>query len=143
MALTRYLVEQVTQSQEDRINALKEYFPNAVGDDWELAIAGQRVQVIKKDEKEGGILEFGTELVCAGDGSLAALLGASPGASTAVGVMLDVLKKCFAQKFSSEEWQSKLKEMIPSFGKTWDEYPLLCQELREWTANVLQLEESH
>ena len=143
MALTRYLVEQVTQSQEDRINALKEYFPNAVGDDWELAIAGQRVQVIKKDEKEGGILEFGTELVCAGDGSLAALLGASPGASTAVGVMLDVLKKCFAQKFSGEEWQSKLKEMIPSFGKSWDEYPLLCQELREWTANVLQLEESH
>ncbi|MES2514331.1 MAG: malate:quinone oxidoreductase, partial [Bacteroidota bacterium] len=81
LPLTKYLIQQASQSQEDRIEALKEYFPEAVGEDWELEIAGQRVQVIKKDEEEGGVLEFGTEIVAAGDGSLVALLGASPGAS--------------------------------------------------------------
>jgi len=140
LPLTKYLVKQVAQSQNDKVDALKEYFPNAEGEDWELAIAGQRVQVIKKDEKEGGVLEFGTELVCAGDGSLAALLGASPGASTAVAIMLDVLQKCFPEKFSSNEWQDKLKEMIPTFGKSWSEYPLLSEEIRQWTADILQLE---
>lgn len=142
MSLTKYLIQQVRQSQEDRIDALKEYLPEAVGEDWELAIAGQRVQVIKRDEKEGGILEFGTEIVCAADGSLAALLGASPGASTAVGIILDVLKKNFASKFDSVEWQTKLKEMIPAYGRPWAEYPLLCQEIREWSANVLGLDET-
>lgn len=140
LPLTKYLIKQVAQSQEDKVDALKEYFPNADGEDWELAIAGQRVQVIKKDEKEGGKLEFGTEVVCAGDGSLAALLGASPGASTAVAIMLDVLKKCFPQQFNSDEWQSKLKEMIPTFGKSWQEYPLLSEEIRQWTANILELD---
>ena len=104
-----------------------------------MIIAGQRVQVIKKDEEDGGVLEFGTELVCAGDGSLAALLGASPGASTAVAVMINVLKTCFSKEFITDEWQNRLKEMIPSFGKPWEDYALLCQEIREWTADVLQL----
>jgi malate dehydrogenase (quinone) len=133
-------VKQVAQSQDDKIDALKEYFPNAEGDDWELAIAGQRVQVIKKDEKEGGVLEFGTEVVCAGDGSLAALLGASPGASTAVAIMLNVLEKCFTTQFNGADWQGKLKEMIPTFGKSWSDYPLLSEEIRQWTADILQLE---
>lgn len=140
MSLTKYLIGQVTQSQEDRIEALKDYFPNAVAADWELAIAGQRVQVIKKDEEKGGVLEFGTEVVAAADGSIAALLGASPGASTATGIMLDLLKKCFPEKFSSEAWQSKLKTMIPAFGKSWNEYDLLCQEIREWCGDILELE---
>lgn len=140
LPLTKYLMKQVTQSDEDRFEALKEYYPDAVMEDWKLAIAGQRVQVIKKDKEQGGVLEFGTELVCAGDGSLAALLGASPGASTSVAIMLDILKKCFAEQFATDEWQSKLKEMIPSFGKSWDEYALLCRELREWTADILDLE---
>lgn len=139
LPLTKYLIQQVTQSQSDRIDALKEYYPNAKSDDWELAIAGQRVQVIKKDKEQGGILEFGTELVCTSDGSLAALLGASPGASTAVSVMLNLLQKCFADKFASAEWQAKLKEIIPTFGKPWEQYDLLCTEIREWTADVLQL----
>ena len=140
LPLTKYLIQQVTQSQEDRINALKEYYPLAKTEDWELIIAGQRVQVIKKDEKDGGVLEFGTELVCSGDGSLAALLGASPGASTAVAVMINVLKTCFKEKFTTDEWQNKLKEMIPSIGKSWEDYSLLCQEIREWTNDILQLD---
>ena len=139
LPLTKYLIQQVTQSEQDRLTALQEYYPNATMEDWELVIAGQRVQVIKKDEKEGGVLEFGTELVCAADGSLAALLGASPGASTAVPVMLNVLKNCFASNFDSDDWQSKLKTIIPTFGKRWEEYALLCQEIREWTGDVLEL----
>ena len=139
LPLTKYLIQQVTQSAEDRLNALKEYYPQAKMDDWELVIAGQRVQVIKKDEQEGGVLEFGTELVCAADASLAALLGASPGASTAVSVMINVLKKCFTTDFNSDEWQFKLKEMIPAFEKPWEEYDLLCLEIREWTNDILKL----
>lgn len=116
LALTRYLIQQVAQSPEDRFEALQAYFPEARMEDWELAIAGQRVQVIKKDDEKVGVLEFGTELVCAGDGSLAALLGASPGASTAVTAMIDVLKKCFPNQMQSPEWKSMLKQMVPSHG---------------------------
>ncbi len=139
LPLTKYLVKQVTQSAEDRLDALKAYYPAAKMEDWELVIAGQRVQVIKKDEKEGGVLEFGTELVCAADGTLAALLGASPGASTAVPVMINVLKKCFPENFNAAEWQSTLKEIIPTLEKPWAAYELLCQEIREWTGDILEL----
>ena len=137
--LTKYLIKQVAQSDEDRINALKEYLPNADTGDWELAIAGQRVQVIKKDEKEGGVLEFGTEIVAAGDGSLAALLGASPGASTSVSVMIDVLKKCFPVQMESPAWQTKLKNMIPSYGQKLSEDAALCKAVRERTTRLLEL----
>ena len=139
ISLTKYLISQVLQSQNDRIEALKEYFPNANGKDWELLQAGQRVQVIKKDEKEGGILEFGTEIISTEDGTLACLLGASPGASTAVSIMIDVLKKCFPQDFNSEKWQIKLKEMIPSFGKTLNDKPKMLKEIRLKTNNSLKL----
>ncbi len=137
--LTKYLIKQVAQSDEDRMNALKEYLPNAVAEDWELAIAGQRVQVIKKDEEDGGVLEFGTEIVTAGDGSIAALLGASPGASTSVSVMLDVLKKCFPVQMDSDRWQSKLKKMIPSYGQKLSEDVSLCKAVRERTKKLLEL----
>ncbi len=137
LSLTRYLIGQVSQSMDDRIEALREYFPNAVEEDWELSTAGQRVQVIKKDEEEGGVLEFGTEIICAGDGSLAALLGASPGASTAVSIMLELLKDCFNEKLQTENWQSKLKEMIPSYGESLAENGILCAKTRAKTAEVL------
>ncbi len=139
LPLTKYLMQQVTQSAEDKLNALKEYYPHAKKEDWELVIAGQRVQVIKKDDKEGGVLEFGTELVCAADGSLAALLGASPGASTAVAVIINILKNCFKENFDGDDWQLKLKEMLPTFGKRWEDYEILCQEIREWSNDVLEL----
>ncbi len=116
LALTKYLIQEVAQSPEDRFEALREYFPEARMEDWHLAIAGQRVQVIKKDDKKVGVLEFGTELVYDTDGSLAALLGASPGASTAVTAMIDVLKKCFPHEMKTPEWKSTLKQMAPSHG---------------------------
>ena len=139
--LTRYLIEQVSQTSEERLGALKKYFPEARLDDWELEIAGQRVQVIKKDEEEGGILEFGTEVVSAADGSLAALLGASPGASTAVSIMLSLLEKCFPDQLRTEAWQQKLREMIPSYGQSLSDNPTLCRELRSYTSEVLELME--
>jgi len=136
--LTKYLIDQVRQSPEDRLAALREYLPAARLEDWELEIAGQRVQVIKKDEKEGGVLEFGTEVVSAADGSLAALLGASPGASTAVSIMLDLIKRCFTNN-NTNEWQAKLKQIIPSYGQSLARDSKLCMKLRAQTNEVLGL----
>jgi malate dehydrogenase (quinone) len=135
--LTKYLINQVMQSHEDRMNALRQFYPEAKAEDWELAIAGQRVQVIKKDEQHGGKLEFGTELVCATDGSLAALLGASPGASTAVSVMLEIIKKCFPKEVATTEWQQKLKTMIPSFGTILANEPWLLRKIRSENNKIL------
>jgi malate dehydrogenase (quinone) len=139
LPLTKYLVEQVRLTPEDRLDLLREYYPAATMNDWELAVAGYRVQVIKKDEEEGGILEFGTEVVTAADGSLAALLGASPGASTAVSIMIELMNRCFPEKMKNEQWQIKLKEMIPSFGKPLGKDPALCERVRLFTSRVLQL----
>ena len=137
--LTKYLIEQVRQSPKDRINALKEYVPGAKSKDWVLERAGQRVQVIKKDEKEGGILEFGTEMITTEDGSLSVLLGASPGASTAVSIMVELIAKCFKDQFETPEWQEKLKEMIPSFGQKLNDNEDLLSEIRKKTSTVLKL----
>lgn len=114
--LTKYLIKEVMQSQEDRMQSLREYYPNAVAKDWDLELAGQRVQVIKRDKDKGGILQFGTEVITAEDGSIAALLGASPGASTAVPIMIKLLERCFARELKASNWEAKLKEMIPSYG---------------------------
>jgi malate dehydrogenase (quinone) len=142
LPLTKYLIEQVRLTPEGRLDALKEYYPAAKMKDWELAIAGYRVQVIKKDEEEGGILEFGTEVVSAADGSIAALLGASPGASTAVSIMLGLLKQCFSERLQSEEWQRKIKEMIPSYGRSLNNDEALCEKMRQYTGSVLGLQET-
>jgi len=141
--LTRYLINQVRQSPEDRLEALKQFFPDARMEDWELEVAGQRVQVIKKDPEHTGVLEFGTEIVSAADGSLAALLGASPGASTAVSIMLDLMKRCFKDQIDSPEWQSKLKEMIPSYGQKLSGNEELTTRMRSWTSEVLGLNREH
>ncbi len=137
--LTKYLIQQVRQSPEDRLQALKGFVPTAKLKDWQLETAGQRVQVIKKDEEEGGILEFGTEVVSAADGSLAALLGASPGASTAVSIMLTVLSKCFKKEMQTTAWQQKLKAMIPSYGGSLGSDEKLCAEIRAYTGEILKL----
>ncbi|GEP91098.1 malate dehydrogenase (quinone) [Chitinophaga terrae (ex Kim and Jung 2007)] len=139
--LTKYLIAQVRQKPEDRLDALREYFPEAKMEDWQLEIAGQRVQVIKKDPEHGGILEFGTEVVSAADGSLAALLGASPGASTAVSIMLNLLKRCFKEQVETAAWQEKLKKMIPSYGQSLLNNTALTDQLRAWTTQVLELGE--
>lgn len=113
LPLTKYLIEQVSQNKEDKMNTLREFFKNAKSEDWDEAVAGQRVQIIKKDENEGGVLEFGTEIVSSNDGTIAALLGASPGASTAVKIMLDLIEKCFPE--NADEWKSEIQSMIPSY----------------------------
>lgn len=139
MALTKYLIQQVMLSNEKRLEELREFIPNAKIEDWGIVVAGQRVQVIKDTEGGKGTLQFGTEVVSAADGSIAALLGASPGASTAVHVMLEVLEKCFPQHM--EEWEPKIKEMIPSYGVSLAENPELYQEIHDSTTEVLGLGE--
>jgi malate dehydrogenase (quinone) len=138
MSLTKYLIQQVLLSNEKRMEELREFIPNAKLEDWDIVVAGQRVQVIKDTEAGGkGTLQFGTEVVSAADGSVAALLGASPGASTAVHVMLELFEKCFPQHMS--EWEPKLKEMIPSYGMSLVENPWLFNEIHTSTAETLGL----
>jgi len=138
--LTRYLIDQVRQSPEDRLEALRKFCPEARMEDWELEVAGQRVQVIKKDKENIGVLEFGTEVVSAADGSLAALLGASPGASTAVSIMLSLIEKCFPEEYNSTAWQDKIKMIIPSFGQSLAKDEKLLKTIRDHTSSVLALQ---
>ncbi|MCP2044377.1 malate:quinone oxidoreductase [Pontibacter sp. HSC-36F09] len=140
--LTQYLIDQVLQSSDERLEALRQYYPEARGEDWKLEVAGQRVQVIKKDPEHGGVLEFGTEVVAGADGSLAALLGASPGASTAVSIMINLLHRCFPEKMQSAAWQQKLKQMIPSYGESLADDAALLHRVRSWTGEVLGLQKT-
>ncbi|WP_275407168.1 malate dehydrogenase (quinone) [Cellulomonas chitinilytica] len=117
--LVKYLVGEVTASDVDRLRTLRAFMPSAHPRDWELITAGQRVQVIKKHPTKGGVLEFGTELVTSADGTIAGLLGASPGASTAVATMLDLLERCFPDR--QESWRPQLHAMMPSLGGEWDD----------------------
>ncbi|HXM65439.1 MAG TPA: malate dehydrogenase (quinone) [Candidatus Acidoferrum sp.] len=139
VALTEYLIGQVIESSDERFAALREFYPNANEEDWRPEVAGQRVQIIKKDPVNGGILQFGTELVTASDGSIVAMLGASPGASTAVWIMLEVIKRCFRDKLTNAGWTGKLKDMIPSYGQSLIDNPDLCQRVRAETAAVLHI----
>ena len=138
--LTKYLVGQVLQSSAHRFATLQQFYPRARPEDWQLEVAGQRVQIIKRDPRHGGILQFGTELVEAADKSLVALLGASPGASTAVWIMLRVIEGCFDGELNSGNWKTKLKDMISSYGESLIDDPELCKRVRAETAAVLHLE---
>lgn len=137
----KYLLGQILESWEERFAALKEFFPEAKEEDWRLEKAGQRVQIIKKDNLRGGVLDFGTELVGSADKSIIAMLGASPGASTAVSIMVNVLEKCFSEKVKNGIWTKKLKEMLPSYGQSLIENPSLCLEIRARTAAILNIED--
>jgi malate dehydrogenase (quinone) len=139
--LTEYLVGQVLQSESHRLATLDKYYPKAEPKDWRLQVAGQRVQIIKPDVKRGGLLEFGTELVGAADNSLVALLGASPGASTAAFIAISVLKKCFAGELTEQAWLPKLKEMIPSYGVSLIDDADFTRKIRTETARVLEIED--
>ncbi|VVO36060.1 malate dehydrogenase (quinone) [Pseudomonas fluorescens] len=138
--LVEYLAGQLMLSDEDRLNALKEYFPNAKAEDWRLWQAGQRVQVIKRDEEKGGVLKLGTEVVSSQDGSIAGLLGASPGASTAAPIMLTVLEKVFKDKVASPAWQAKLHQIVPSYDTQLNGSPERVAQEWAYTAKVLQLD---
>lgn len=137
--LVEYLAGQLMLSDDDRYAALKEYFPNAKKEDWRLWQAGQRVQIIKRDEEKGGVLKLGTEIVASKDGSIAGLLGASPGASTAAPIMLGVLEKVFKDKVATPAWQEKLRQIVPSYGTKLNENPDSVAKEWAYTAEVLQL----
>ena len=115
LPLTKYLIEQVLMSKEDRMDSLRKFVKNAKSEDWEVVKAGQRVQIIKKDEFEGGKLQFGTEVISSKDGSITCLLGASPGASTATSIMLEVIDKAFPELINSKEGKEKLKQIVPFY----------------------------
>ncbi|MGK3112644.1 malate dehydrogenase (quinone) [Candidatus Pantoea formicae] len=137
--LVKYLIGQVMLNDDDRFAALKEYYPNARKEDWKLIQAGQRVQIIKKDAEKGGVLKLGTEIVTDQQKTIAALLGASPGASTAAPITLDVMKKLFPEQFASPEWQEKIRAIIPSFGQKLNGNTALTQQVWDNTAETLQL----
>ena len=139
MDLTKYLISEVRQSHKDRCDSLRNFFPDAQDKDWTLAYAGQRVQIIKEGEDGAGKLEFGTEAIVAEDGTIAALLGASPGASTTVNTMLGILERSFSERVQSPEWQAKLKEMVPSYGQSLVENTDLLLEVRARTLETLKL----
>ncbi len=139
MDLTRYLIGESLQKHQDRMNTLREYYPEAKDSEWSLAHAGKRVQIIKQCDVKGGKLEFGTEIVTSGDGSVAALLGASPGASVSVQAMLDVMSRCFKDRIDSSDWQQRIKAAIPSFGESLIEDASLLKQVRAHTLESLKL----
>lgn len=138
LPLTQYLIRQVAMTKAQRIQHLRDFVKDAREEDWELKIAGQRVQIIKKDKAYGGKLEFGTEVVVNENGTIASLLGASPGASTAAFAMIQVLEKCFPEKINNE-WREKLLEIIPSYGQKLSENPELAEKMRSFTKETLEL----
>ncbi|MDY0779435.1 malate dehydrogenase (quinone) [Tenacibaculum sp. IB213877] len=117
LPLTKYLVEQVIMSKEDRMKSLRKFVKDAKSEDWDIMVAGQRVQIIKKDEYEGGKLQFGTEVITSRDGSITCLLGASPGASTATAIMLEVLEKAFPELLFSDKGEKSLQKIVPFYKK--------------------------
>ncbi|CBG89088.1 malate:quinone oxidoreductase [Citrobacter rodentium] len=137
--LVKYLISQVMLSDDDRFAALKEYYPQAKKEDWRLWQAGQRVQIIKRDEDKGGVLRLGTEVVSDKEGTVAALLGASPGASTAAPIMLHLMETVFKDKVVTPEWQAKLKTIIPSYGTKLNGNVAATERELQYTSEVLGL----
>lgn len=136
--LEEYLVGQVLQRSSHRYESLREFYPTMDESDWELEVAGQRVQIIRKDQAHTGKLEFGTEIVHSADSSMVALLGASPGASTAVWIMVHMLENCFHEELVGH-WVPKIQEVIPSYGHDLKTDAALCARVRAETAEVLNL----
>ena len=137
LGLVKYLIGQLVASKKTKFAELQQFFPDAKPEDWYQITAGQRVQVIKKDRKKIGVLQFGTEVVAASDGSIAGLLGASPGASTAVPIMLGLVEKCFPDRMDA--WRPRLTEMIPSYGTQLSDDPALAEETIARTAKALHI----
>lgn len=137
--LVQYLMQQAELTDEDRQAVLAQYFPHAKREDWKLVTAGQRVQIIKRDSEKGAVLQFGTEIVGSEDGSIAALLGASPGASTAPHIMLNLLKKSFPEQMASADWKSHIQQIVPSYGRKINEDATYTNEIRRMTSSALKL----
>lgn len=139
MDLTRYLVGEALQKHATRVTTLREFYPQATDADWHLESAGKRVQIIKQCDEKGGKLEFGTEIVAAKDGSIAALLGASPGASVSVQAMINVIERCFSNQIKTEQWHRRIKSLIPSYGESLVDDSQLLEQVRSRTLQVLNL----
>lgn len=140
LALVRLLVTELTASKSNKLKALREFVPTANPQDWSMITAGQRAQIVKKDPDRGGVLQFGTEVVAAQDGTIAAVLGASPGASTAVPIMLELLDRCFPQH--RQQWAPALLKMIPTLGVSLSCNPALAERTMMTTARTLHLSAS-
>jgi malate dehydrogenase (quinone) len=143
MDLTRYLIKGALQSHKDRVGALVDFYADAKESEWTLETAGHRVQIIKHCDNKGGKLEFGTEIITSKDGTLASLLGASPGASISVQAMIEVIERCFKKQLGSTEWKQKMQEMIPSYGESLDENVALLHTIRKRTRSTLGLDEPY
>jgi malate dehydrogenase (quinone) len=137
--LTKYLISEALQTHQSRMQTLRQFYPKAQNADWHLESAGKRVQVIKHCDDNGGKLEFGTEIVAAQDGSITALLGASPGASVSVQAMINVLERCFADDSKTEAWQQKIRSIVPSYGESLIENEALLKTVRARTLKILKL----
>jgi malate dehydrogenase (quinone) len=137
LSLVKYLVGQLAAKKSTKFAELQQFFPKGEEKDWYRITAGQRVQVIKKDAKKGGVLQFGTEVVAAADGSIAGLLGASPGASTAAPIMLGLIETCFPERI--EAWRPQLTAMVPSFGTKLSDDPALADAVMTRTAQTLRI----
>jgi len=138
-ALVKYLVQQVMLTRKEHFDVLREFYPNVNPQNWVLEVAGQRVQIIKKDKSKIGILEFGTEIVESADSSIVALLGASPGASTAVFIMINVINKMEPTGLLPSDWKAKMQSIIESYGSDLITNADLCNKVRAETAPILGL----
>lgn len=139
-SLTEYLIGQVLQTSAHQFEMLKQFYPQAQHEDWQEAVAGQRVQIIKPAAKHHGVLEFGTELISSADKSFSVLLGASPGASTAAFIAINIIKSCFKQQLENEGWEDRLKTIIPTYGIDLKIDADACRNIRASTAKILKLE---
>ena len=137
--LTRYLVGEALQTHISRMATLRHFYPEARNADWHLENAGKRVQIIKRCDDKGGKLEFGTEIVASEDGTIAALLGASPGASVSVQAMINVIEKCFSTQMQDATWQTKMKTLVPSYGESLVDNAPLLKNVRARTLKTLKL----
>ncbi|MDT0688537.1 malate dehydrogenase (quinone) [Salegentibacter sp. F188] len=143
LPLTKYLIKQVTMGHKERMEDLRVFVKNAKAEDWDLRVAGQRVQIIKRDKDQGGILEFGTDVVHSTDGTITALLGASPGASVAVPIMINVLKVAFPEKLRTAQWKEKLSEMVPFWNKNIENNIEEFQKAQANSSKKLELDVLH
>lgn len=141
--LTKYLIEQVSMNHSDRVEQLRTFIKDAKEEDWELEVAGQRVQIIKRDKEQGGVLEFGTDVIHSKDGSITALLGASPGASVAVNIMLEVIGTAFPEEMQTPEWKEKMSKMIPFWNRRISEHEKEFKKVQAETSRLLELEVLH
>jgi malate dehydrogenase (quinone) len=135
--LIKYLVSELLKTHPKKVDSLRDFMPTAKDDDWELLDAGQRAQVMKRDKAKGGVLQFGTEVITSEDRSIAGLLGASPGASTAVSIMLGLIKTCFPERMA--EWEPRLRDLIPSYGETLNTQPEVARRELDATARALAI----